>query len=301
MKYVSLCCALLFAWSAPLSAQEITNLNFLSNGGYTIIFRHASAPGGPPTAGGTGSDMSGPLDSLWWFRCDPNYSRQLNTVGRMEAIAIGNALRRVNARVSRIAASEFCRCYETATLMNLRLPITLEPGLTMTLYNDDIRRRGMDSLARPVPPAGTNTVLVTHRILFGDTLYNPVGFLEWSDAAVYQNRPNAQPQFVGFIRVATWLATANSRPTSVQTQQTPQTPLTEEALVSPNPATEMLTLRTKEPCSVHIINALGQTVYKNSTLQTETRINIEDWASAGYTIIFSNSATTFSRRFVKMQ
>jgi phosphohistidine phosphatase SixA len=292
MKNIFTCFCLLATFSlTSLFAQEITNPSILQQGGYTLIFRHATAPGGlPPT--GTGNDTGGALDSLWWMRCDANYSRQLSVAGRNEAMNIGRTFKRLNIKISRIAASEFCRCYETAALMNTGLPVAIVQGLTMTLYNDDLRRRTMDSLARPMPPQGTNTVLVTHGITFSDTLYNRIATLAWSDAAVYRNRADAQPEFVGFIRATTW----NQQATSVAVKN--EAPVS-EITIAPNPAADRLSVRTPEKYSLRIINALGQIVFQDETLQDSRSINIEDWANAAYTVIFSNSKQTLSRRFVK--
>ncbi len=297
-RLVSLSLCLIVVIAAQAFSQELQDLRFLQQGGYTLIFRHSSAPGGlPPT--GTGNDTSVPQDSLWWMRCDANYSRQLSFQGRNEAMNIGRTLKRLNIRVSRIASSEFCRCYETAVLMNTGLPIPLLPGLTMTLYTDAIRTRTIDSLAAPMPPQGTNTVLVTHGITFGDTLYNRIASLAWSDAVVYRNRPNARPEFVGFVRAATWnqLATGIVAVKQETAQQAPVTEIT----VAPNPATEMLSLRTPEQYKVRIINQLGQVLVDDESLTDNRQLNIEDWARGTYTVIFSNSKRTVSQRFVKNQ
>ncbi len=272
-------------------AQELTNLSFLQGGGYTLIFRHSTAPGGAPPSG-SGNDVASTTDSLWWMRCDPNTSRQLSAQGRNEAMNIGRTFKRLNIKISRIASSEFCRCYETAALMNTGLPITLSQGLTMTLYNDDLRRRTIDSLASPMPPQGTNSVLATHGIAFSDTLYNRIASLFWSDAAIYRNRQNARPEFVGFIRAATW----NQQAVGIARQD--EAPVS-EITVAPNPASEMLSLRTPEKYKVRIINQLGQVLVDDDTLKDSRSLNIEDWTRGAYTVIFSNSKRTVSQRFVK--
>ncbi len=269
-------------------AQELTNLSFLQGGGYTLIFRHSSADVGADRGGTTG-----PLvDSLWWMRCNSTDSRQLSSTGRNEAMNIGRTFKRLNIKISRIASSEFCRCYESAILMNTGLPLTLSPGLTMTLYNQDLRRRTIDSLAAPMPPQGTNTVLVTHQIDFSDTLYSRVAALAWSDAAIYRNRLNARPEFIGFIRAATW----NQQAVGIARQD--EAPVS-EITVAPNPTSEMLSLRTPEKYRVRIINQLGQVLVDDDTLKDSRSLNIEDWARGAYTVIFSNSKRTVSQQFLK--
>lgn len=293
MKNIFFSCCLVAALSVTSAfAQEITNLSLLQQGGYTLIFRHATAPTGadPDPISGTTSPLR---DSLWWMRCDANYSRQLSVIGRNEAMNIGRTFKRLNIKISRIAASEFCRCYETAVLMNTGLPVTISQGLTMTLYTNELRTRTIDSLARPMPPQGTNTVLVTHGIDFGDTLYNRIATLAWSDAAVYRNRTDARPEFIGFVRAATW----GQQATSVAIQQ--QTASVSEITIAPNPANDRLSLRTPEKYSLRIINPLGQIVFDDESLQDARTLSIEDWANAAYTVILSNSKRTISQRFVK--
>jgi hypothetical protein len=288
-------------------AQEITDLNILRQGGYTLVFRHTAAPGGDPASGGSGNDTGGSVDSLWWMQCDARKSRQLNAQGRTDAITIGLALKRLGIRVSRIASSEFCRCYETAALMNTGLPVALLQGLTMTLYNDNIRKLTMDSLARLTPlVSSTNTVIATHGIPFSDTLYNRIQTLQWGDAAVYRPRtnmqanplPDAQPQFIGFIRVGIW---AGAKPTSVAAiNDALFAPGVETLSIAPNPAYDRLYVRSDEPVRVKVVNTVGQVVWADERMMPARQILIEGWASGAYTVILSDSKRTVSRAFVKL-
>jgi hypothetical protein len=291
------------------NAQEITDLNILRQGGYTLVFRHTAAPGGDPASGGSGNDTGGSTDSLWWMQCDARKSRQLNTQGRTDAITIGLALKRLGIRVSRIASSEFCRCYETAALMNTGLPVALLQGLTMTLYNDNIRKLTMDSLARLAPlVSSTNTVIATHGIPFSDTLYNRIQTLQWGDAAVYRPRVNAQgnplpdvqPQFIGFIRVGIW---AGARPTNVAAVNDANAlfaPGAEALSIAPNPAFDRLYVRSEEAVRVKVVNTIGQVVWTDERMMPTRQIPIESWASGAYTVILSDSKRTVSRAFVKL-
>jgi hypothetical protein len=309
MKHILLALGIIIilSCSVEITAQEITDLNILRQGGYTLVFRHTAAPGGDPAMGGSGNDTGGSADSLWWVQCDPRKSRQLNAQGRTDAITIGLALKRLGARVSRLVSSEFCRCYETATLLNTGLPVAIVPGLTMTMYTDAVRKGGMDSLARLMPlVSSTNTVLVTHGIPFSDTLYNRIQTLQWGDAAVYRPRvnmqanplPDPQPQFVGFIRIGVW---AGARPTNVAAATDAVFASGAEALsVAPNPAFDRLYVRSDEPVRVKIINVVGQVVWTDERMMPTRQIPIEGWASGAYTVILSDSKRTVSRAFVKL-
>ncbi|MBW4559814.1 MAG: histidine phosphatase family protein [Mojavia pulchra JT2-VF2] len=73
--------------------------------GYVVLMRHALAPG-----------IGDPLD----FRLgDCSTQRNLSDEGRKQAVRTGKAFKSRNIRVSRVLSSQWCRCLETAKLMNL--------------------------------------------------------------------------------------------------------------------------------------------------------------------------------------
>lgn len=92
----------------PISqAQPASGWALLQQGkpGYVVLMRHALAPGvGDPAS----------------FRLnDCSTQRNLSAAGRSQAKRIGEAFRRYNVRVSRVLSSQWCRCLETARLLNL--------------------------------------------------------------------------------------------------------------------------------------------------------------------------------------
>ncbi len=283
-------------------SQEITDLTFLRSGGYVLMFRHSSAPGGaPPT--GTGNDVGGSLESLWWTQCDATVSRQLSAGGRTEALTIGRTMRRLGILVGRLYASEFCRCYETATLMKLDVPVHILPGLSMTLYDDALRTHTINAVGNEPTIRGTNSVVVTHGITWNDTLYNRIGSLGWSDAAVYRARPNGgRPEFVGFIRAATW-SRAMSVQTSVQatTQQQPSPAEFDAVSVAPNPSSEILNVSVpdSEEYTMSLINTLGQTVLTEQVRGGQSYVSISHLGDGAYTVRLTHGTKTLTRRFVK--
>lgn len=73
--------------------------------GYVVVMRHALAPG-----------IGDPLD----FRInDCATQRNLSDAGRKQAIRIGKAFKSRNISVARVLSSQWCRCLETARLLNL--------------------------------------------------------------------------------------------------------------------------------------------------------------------------------------
>ncbi len=73
--------------------------------GYVVMIRHALAPG-------TGDPSNFRLD-------DCSTQRNLSAEGRAQAVRMGEAFRRRQIRVAKILSSQWCRCLETAKLMNL--------------------------------------------------------------------------------------------------------------------------------------------------------------------------------------
>ena len=73
--------------------------------GYVVMMRHALAPG-------TGDPANFKLG-------DCTTQRNLSSEGREQAVRIGKAFRSRNIRISRVLSSQWCRCKDTAKLMNL--------------------------------------------------------------------------------------------------------------------------------------------------------------------------------------
>lgn len=73
--------------------------------GYVVMMRHALAPG-------TGDPPNFRLE-------DCSTQRNLSAEGRAQARRIGEAFRRRGIKVARVLSSQWCRCLETARLMNL--------------------------------------------------------------------------------------------------------------------------------------------------------------------------------------
>ena len=137
--------------SAPAQADWI---NALRQGGYVIVFRH----------GATHQDQADtdPLNPS-----NVAQQRQLNDAGRAKAKEIGEAFRKLRIPVGQVHTSVFNRAVENGSLMNLgevtpSLDIA-EGGLVVTPTENNRRAQALRRLATTVPPAGTNTVVITHK------------------------------------------------------------------------------------------------------------------------------------------
>lgn len=133
----------------------------LQGGGHVIYFRHAR------TDWSQHDDVRGAGD---WTSCDPARMRQLSAEGRATARAVGEAMRRLAIPVGAVHASEYCRCVQTAELLDVG-PVETTRDILNARAAGYIG--GRDALARSarrrlssVPPGGSNTVLVAHGNVF---------------------------------------------------------------------------------------------------------------------------------------
>ncbi|MDX2099408.1 MAG: histidine phosphatase family protein [Leptolyngbyaceae cyanobacterium bins.59] len=96
------------AKAEPSPTQVATSdlwLQLQQGKGFVVLFRHALAPG-------TGDPPEFRLN-------DCSTQRNLSAEGRQQAIRIGEAFRQRNIPVARVLSSQWCRCLETARLMNV--------------------------------------------------------------------------------------------------------------------------------------------------------------------------------------
>ena len=121
----------------------------LSRPGIVAIVRHAHAPG-------TGDPAGFALD-------DCTTQRNLGVRGREQARKIGAAIRAADVTVDRVLTSQWCRCRDTARLLDLG-PVADLPVLNSFFRNPDRADRQTAELRRflfGLPP-GENVFLITH-------------------------------------------------------------------------------------------------------------------------------------------
>jgi phosphohistidine phosphatase SixA len=105
--------ALLAAAWCPAWADEAAAWAALRRGGAVVaLMRHADAPGAGDPPG--------------WRLDDCATQRNLSAQGRADARAIGQKLRAERVPIAKVLSSPWCRCRDTATLMNLG-PVQPEP------------------------------------------------------------------------------------------------------------------------------------------------------------------------------
>jgi broad specificity phosphatase PhoE len=123
----------------------------LEDGGYVLVLRHAQAD---PSEEGQRERLGS---------C--TQQRNLTAAGREQARAIGAAIRERGIPIGEVLASPMCRTRDTAELAFGRATVDrrlLSPGVVGTIEDDERRARELREMVNAEPPAGTNTVLVTH-------------------------------------------------------------------------------------------------------------------------------------------
>ncbi len=149
--------ALLAAGSSLLLAPRVHATTIgqrLAGGGYVLLMRHAEAPGiGDPPG---------------FRREDCSTQRNLSVAGREQARSVGHWLRSQGVRQARVLSSPWCRCLDTARLLDYGA-VEVEESLGSFFGRADQgqdRTLALQSLVarlRP-PPGGPVPLLVTHQV-----------------------------------------------------------------------------------------------------------------------------------------
>jgi broad specificity phosphatase PhoE len=116
------------------------------------MMRHALAPGvGDPSN----------------FRLnDCSTQRNLSAAGRQQAERIGKAFRDRKIPIASVRSSQWCRCLETAKLLNLK-PVEAFPPLNSFFSNASTKKQQTEAVRRLVLASRTAqgvTILVTHQV-----------------------------------------------------------------------------------------------------------------------------------------
>ena len=148
--------------AAPASASESAAWAALTSGNAIALMRHADAPGG-----------FGDPDGFKLEECATQ--RNLSASGRADAARVGAGFRERGVKPARILSSPWCRCVDTAKLMDLG-PVEIENTFGNPVVGTD-RREAMANGGRAVIRAwkGPGMLLVvTHGASIAAlTGYNP--------------------------------------------------------------------------------------------------------------------------------
>jgi phosphohistidine phosphatase SixA len=186
----------------------------LRAGGYSIYFRHAMASVCQDCfALGTAATTKFPD---WWKSCDSecvphetctaaerSTPRQLSAEGRTQAQTIGAAFHARDFPVGRVVSSEYCRCVQTAELMNFGPPIQTDQGITSLVYDEAKRCTHALDLIAERPKSNTNTVIIAHA-MFTTCPTVEITFLQMGDGAIYKPGGAGGAVYIATVTAAEW-------------------------------------------------------------------------------------------------
>ena len=142
--------------AAPASQDPIVST--LREGGNVLVIRHATA--------------DAEINRQELLR-SCLLQRNLTEAGREQATEIGEAIRALRIPIGDVRSSPMCRTRDTARLAfgDVTLDRDLvSPGVIGTEADDERRAAAMRAMVEDLPPAGENTVLVTHTGNIGSAL-----------------------------------------------------------------------------------------------------------------------------------
>ena len=149
---VGLLALLLILMPNTLQASDQALVERMQSGGAVLMIRHAEAPG-------TGDPPGFKLD-------DCSTQRNLSADGRLQAAAIGDWLRAHDVRRARVYSSQWCRCLDTARLIDVGEVMPL-PALNNFYTRPQDREANLAALyafLAEQPTDGELLVLVTHQV-----------------------------------------------------------------------------------------------------------------------------------------
>ena len=135
---------------AGVDSDQAGMIERIKAGGHILMIRHAIAPG-------TGDPAN--------FRIgDCSTQRNLDDRGRRQAKAIGDWLRSNGITSARVYSSQWCRCLETAELLEIG-PVAELPALNSFYEMAQDRQPNLEALRKFIaqqPSDGVLVILVTH-------------------------------------------------------------------------------------------------------------------------------------------
>ena len=171
----------------------------LKNGGYVIVMRH----------GATNRDQADtdPLNP-------DNVAKQrlLSEKGREQAKQVGEAFKKLGIPVGTVYTSKFYRAVETGKLIGggavtPTFDVT-EGGLVVTPIENDRRTEALKKMIATPPPAGKNTLIVTHKPNILDALGKDWFEVKEGEASVFRVDASGKPQLIARVQAVDWIKAA---------------------------------------------------------------------------------------------
>ena len=168
----------------PTAAEQEAYVRALRTPGHALLLRHTLAPGHGDPADFDVSNCS--------------TQRNLSAEGRAQAVKVGAWLKARGVRPAQVHSSPWCRCLETARLMDLA-PVVVEPGLRSFAQQLSPKGKTMAALRRFIAESAGNAdpmILVGHSSTFAELLG---GLLGSGEGMVVRLREDGQVDRVGRV------------------------------------------------------------------------------------------------------
>jgi broad specificity phosphatase PhoE len=171
----------------------------LQKGGYVVVMRH----------GATNRDQADtdPLNPD-----NVGKQRLLSDKGRHQAKQVGAAFKKLGIPLGTVYTSKFDRAIETGRLIGGGAVISTfdvtEGGLVVTPIENDRRAEALKKMIATAPPAGKNTLIVTHKPNILDALGKDWFDVKEGEASIFRVDASGKPQLIGRVQAADWIRTA---------------------------------------------------------------------------------------------
>ena len=149
---ISLLILMTVALSVQADGDNPMLIKAMQNGGHILMIRHANAPG------------FGDPDNIKIGDCSTQ--RNLDNLGRSQSKNIGDWLRKNNIEVDAVYSSQWCRCMETAKLLEMAKVQEL-PALNSFFQKTENREPNIRALKAFVSLQAQNKkliIMVTHQV-----------------------------------------------------------------------------------------------------------------------------------------
>jgi phosphohistidine phosphatase SixA len=182
--------------TATTQPRDVELVASLRRGGHVIYVRHAA----------TEATQDDPMPDL----ADRRTQRNLSAAGREQARQLGLALRRLGIPVGAVLVSPYARTRETGELAFGPDRVRATRELLNEAYpgtDDEALARALRRLLARRPPAGQNTVLVSH----GFNLNGATGLsIQEGESAIFLPDSAGGARLVATVTVERWQALARS-------------------------------------------------------------------------------------------
>lgn len=166
----------------------------LQRGGYVILMRHASSPGTAPDAAHADADNT-------------QLERQLDEQGQASARAMGDAFRRLKIPIGKVLSSPTYRAVETVKLARLGRPTAfaeLGPSVQAMSADNSRTRVWLKAKTAEPPPAGTNTLIVTHYPNIAEAFPQEAEGLAEGEALILRPDKGDRACLVARVKIEEW-------------------------------------------------------------------------------------------------